>query len=256
MAAFMEAFQPWYDKVREKKIRSVELMVGQVTKPRAKAYGYNYARWKRNVENSSNVDYKKMAQIGKKVATRLETGKQVEVTTNTGTNLKLEIGTHPVHIEDGIIDEADQEKGFIFTSIPTGYVTTAPLPSSAEGTVYFDLPSAFMGRLLKGLKWEFQAGRVVKSSADKYPEAFSKLYDNATGDKDVIAGLSVGINPESKPMGYTTDWLGLGIVSVGIGENRYIGGNNNSDFQFQGSLAKATVKVDGKPLVEKGRLAL
>ena len=57
-------------------------------------------------------------------------------------------------------------------------------------------------------------------------------------------------------MGFLGDEFGLGVVSIGIGENRDIGGINNSDFQFTASMAKATVKVDGKPLVEKGRVSV
>ncbi len=256
LAANFENFQAYYEKVREKKIRQANLIIGQVTRQRARAYGFNYPHWKRVVEKASNVDYRKMAQLGKKVMSLLEGGKQVEVTTDRGTSLKLEIGTLPVHIDDGIVDEADQENGFLYTSIPTGLVTTAPLPLSAEGTVYSDLPRAYRARSIKGLKWQFEAGRVVTMTAERYPEAVLDIYNNATGDRDRIASLSLGINPEIKPMGFFTDDFGLGIVSVGIGENRLIGGNNNSDFEFSASMAKATVKVDGKPLVEKGKLAL
>ncbi len=254
LAASFESFQQYYEKLRERKIRSADLLIGQVTKQRAKTYGFNYARWKKIVEDSSDVDYRKMAQLGRKVAYALEGGKQIEVTTNQGTKLKLEIGSHPVHIDDGILDEEDLEKGLFNTAIPTGLVVTAPLPASAEGTVYFDMPRAQKGRLIKGLKWEFQSGRVVKASAEKYPEAFLDIYNNATGDKDIIASFAIGINPESRPIGFQSDEFGLGIVSVGIGENRFIGGNNNSDYGFTNSLAKATVRVDGKNVVEKGKL--
>ena len=256
LAAYFKTFEKWFEKMRERKIRSAELQVGQVTKQRAKTYGFNYAQWKRTIENASNADYNKIAQLGKKIASTLEGSKKVEITTEKGTSLKLETANRPAHVEDGIVDEKDIENGFIFTSIPSGAVVTAPLETSAEGTVYFDLPRAQKGRLIKGLKWEFQGGRVVKTTAQKYPEAFLDLFDNATGDKDRIASLSIGVNPAAKPIGYFTDELGLGIVSIGIGDNRTLGGSNKSTFGFSGSLAKATVKVDGKPIVEKGKIVV
>ncbi len=256
LAASFENFQAVNEKLREKKIRTAELLVSQVTKQRAKTYGFNYAQWKRNVDNASNADYNKIAQVGKKIASVLENGKQLEVTTDKGTSLKMEIGPYPVHVEDGIVDEQDVEKSLVFTSIPTGIVLTAPLETSANGTVYSDLPRAYRGRLIKGLKWEFDGGRVINTTAQRYPEALLDVYNSATGDKDRIGSLGIGINPENKPMGYLNDDFGLGVVSIGIGENRFIGGNNNSDFGFQAALAKATVKVDGKTLVNKGKLAL
>ncbi len=255
LAASFESFQAWYEKVREKKIRVADLLIGQVTKQRARTYGFSYAAWRRTVENASNVDYAKMAQLGRKVASILENGKHVEVT-GEGTKLAMEIGSHPANVEDGIVDEQDVERGFLFTSIPAGLVITAPLPSSAEGTVKFDLPRAQKGRLIRGLTWEFQNGQVVKGSADKYADAFLDLYNTSTGDKDRIASLSIGINPASKPVGYTNDDIGLGIVSIGIGENQYLGGNNRSEFGFTSSLSKATLKIDGKTLVNKGKLVL
>ncbi len=255
LAATLEPFQAWYEKVREKKIRVADLLIGQVTKQRAKTYGFNYTTWRKTVDSASNVDYAKMAQLGKRVASILDNGKRVEVSGN-GTKLAMEIGGHPANVEDGIVDEQDVERGFLFTSIPTGLVITAPLPSSAEGTVKFDLPRAQKGRLIRGLTWEFQNGQVVRAGADKYADAFLDLYNPATGDKDRIASLSIGINPTSKPVGYTNDDIGLGVVSTGIGENQYLGGNNRSEFGFTGSLSKATLKIDGKTLINKGRLVL
>ncbi len=120
----------------------------------------------------------------------------------------------------------------------------------------FNLPRAQKGRLIRGLTWEFQNGQVVKASADKYADAFLDIYNPATGDKDRIASLSIGINPGSKPVGYVNDDVGLGIVSIGIGENQYLGGNNRSEFGFTSSLAKAILKVDGTTIINKGRLVL
>ncbi len=254
LAAYFKTFETWFEKMRERKIRTAELQVGQVTKQRAKTYGFNYTAWKRIIEKASSVDYNKIAQLGKRVASKLEGGKQIKVTTDTGTSVTLETAERPVHVEDGIVDEKDVEQGFTFTSIPSGAVVAAPLETSAQGTVYFDLPRAQKGRLIKGLKWEFQSGQVVKATAQEYPEAFLDLFDNAGGDKDRIASLSIGINPAAKPVGYFTDELGLGVVSIGIGDNRTIGGSNRSTFGFSASLARATVKVNGQPIVEKGKI--
>src|SRR2546428_9896683 len=254
MGALFESFQKTYDKIRERKVRSVDLQVGYVTEPRAKTYGFNYESWRRNVEEASNADYEKIAQLGKKLARTLEHGRQVEVTSE-GTKVKMEIGRHPVFVEDGIIDEEDQNKGFIFTSIPTGYVTLAPKRGSAEGSFHSDMAVPNMGQLIKGIDWQFQKGRLVKIDAEDNFDAFQKMYEHSTGDKDQAALLSIGLNPTVKP-GYLTDSLGLGTVTIGIGENQYLSGENESSFQFQASLSKATVTVDGEPIVHKGKLAV
>jgi len=254
MGALFESFQKTYDKIREKKVRSVDLQVGYVTEPRAKTYDFNYEAWKRNVEEASNADYEKIAQLGKKLARTLEHGRQVEVTSE-GTKVKMEIGRHPVFVEDGIIDEEDRNKGFVFTSIPTGYVTLAPRRGTTEGSFRSDMTVPIVGQLIKGISWEFQKGRLVKAAADANHEAFQKLYEPSTGDKDQVANLSIGLNQAIKP-GFLADYMSIGTVTVGLGENQSLQGENNSTFQFQSSLSKATVTVDGQPIVHNGKLTI
>jgi len=254
MAAIFDSFQKSYDKIREKKIRNAELLVGYVTEPRAKTYGFNYEEWRKNVEDASNADYEKIAQLGKKLASTLQHARQVEVTSD-GTSLKMEIGAHPVFVEDGIVDQEDRNKGFLFTSIPTGYVTLAPKRGTTEGSFQSDMTVPVVGQLIKGINWQFQNGRVVKTGADANLDAFQKMYEHSTGDKDQAAYLSIGLNPAVKS-GYLNDQMGQGMVTVGIGENQYLSGGNKSSFQFQASLSKATVTVDGQPLVHKGKLTI
>jgi aminopeptidase len=254
MAAMFDSFQPSYDKIRERKIRNAELLIGHVTEPRAKTYSFNYAEWKKNVEDASNADYEKIAQLGKKLASSLQHSKQLEVT-GDGTNLKMEMGAHPVFVEDGIVDQEDRSKGFVFTSIPSGYVTLAPKRGTTEGGFRSDMAVPVVGQLIKGVNWQFEKGRVVKTGADANLDSFQKMYENSTGDKDQAAYLNIGLNPAVKP-GYLTDYMGQGIVTFGIGENQFLSGENKSSFQFQASLSKATVTVDGQPLVHKGKLTI
>jgi aminopeptidase len=254
MGALFESFQKNYDKIRERKIRSIDLQVGSVTEQRAKTYGFNYEAWKKSVEEASNADYEKIAQLGKKLARTLEHAKQIEVTSE-GTSVKMEIGAHPVFVEDGIIDEEDRRKGFIFTSIPTGYITLAPKRGSTEGSFQSDMTLPLMGQLIRGISWEFQKGRLVKSAAETNYDSFQKVYEPSSGDKDQVAYLSIGLNQAVRP-GFLGDAMSLGTVSIGIGENQYLSGENHSSFQGQASLSKATVTVDGQPIVHKGKLTV
>jgi aminopeptidase len=254
MGALFGSYQKAYDEIRERRIRSADLQVGYVTEPRAKAYGFNYDVWKKNVEEASNADYEKMAQLGKKLARRIEHGKEVEVTSE-GTKVRMEIGAHPVFVEDGIIDQDDRNRGFVFTSIPTGYVTLAPKRGSTEGSFRSDMTVPILGQLIKGISWEFQKGRLVKAAAEASHDAFQKMYDHSTGDKDQVANLSIGINQATRP-GFLTDYMSLGTVTIGIGENQSLSGENHSSFQFQASLSKATVMVDKELLVQKGKLTV
>src|SRR2546428_12132740 len=254
MGALFESFQKTYDKIRERKVRSVDLQVGYVTEPRAKTYGFNYEAWRRNVEEASNADYEKIAQLGKKLARTLEHARQAEVTSE-GTKRKMETGDHQAFVENGIIDEEDRNKGFVFTSIPTGYVTLAPKRGTTEGSFHSDMTVPILGQLIKGISWEFQKGRLVKSAAEANYDSFQKVYEPSSGDKDQDANLSTGLHEAVRP-GFLADYMSLGTVTIGIGENQYLQGENKSTLQFQASLSKATVTVDGQPIVHNGKLTI
>ncbi len=47
---------------------------------------------------------------------------------------------------------------------------------------------------------------------------------------------------------------GSGAVTVGLGENRDLGGANATGFGYASALQGATVEVDGKKLVAEGKV--
>jgi len=77
----------------------------------------------------------------------------------------------------------------------------------------------------------------------------------AKGDKDRIGSLSLGINLGAR-FGFNIDPLVSGAVSIGIGENRQLGGENSTDFSLMCTLSNATVELDGAPIVKNGRLVI
>src|SRR2546426_2146218 len=165
MAAIFDSFQKSYDKIREKKIRNAELLVGYVTEPRAKTYGFDYGDWKKNVEDASNADYEKIAQLGKKLASTLQHARQVEVTSD-GTSLKMEIGAHPVFVKAAKVDQDAGNKAFSSPSLLTAHITLPRRGGTTDGTYNTHITVPALGQLIKGVNWQFQKGQVVKTGAD------------------------------------------------------------------------------------------
>ena len=83
-------------------------------------------------------------------------------------------------------------------------------------------------------------------------EVISKLFEKASGDRDKIGYIQIGLNPKAQ-YGYLMDYIVEGAVQIGIGDNEYIGGKNNSSFGLAATLGKATLKLDGKTLIKNGR---
>lgn len=251
---FIQAQKPQGDMFMQRKIRFLNLPIGLVTPERAKTYGFDYDNWQRVSTNSLDVDHSKISALAGKIESRLRNATDIRVTAANGTDLRMKLKGRPVHIHDGIIDKTDVEKGTIFEALPAGAVELVPDETSAQGTVLYDQPTALAGRVLSGLKLQFENGRVTNYTANANLDAFKDSYENTTGDKDRIANLVIGLNPRSELIGFFTDRYVQGTVSIGIGGNQGIGGTNDSGFGHEETLKKPTLTVDNYKLVDQGKL--
>ncbi len=253
-AKMIQGQQAIGDKFVERKIRTLTVPIGLVTKERARTYGFDYENWLRIFNNGIDVDYSKIAKQGEALATKLRAGKSVRLTSDNGTDLRFQLKGRPVHVNDGILDRTDSERGTLFETLPSGVLENAPDENSAEGVVQFDQPSALAGKMLRGLKWEFKHGHLMKYGATANLDSFRELYESAQGDKDRFSRIAIGLNPRSEPIGFFSDRLVQGMVSVGIGGNNGIGGDIKMVYGSEGSLKNANMEIDGSRIITNGRI--
>jgi len=139
--------------------------------------------------------------------------------------------------------------------LPAGMVEIAPIETTANGVVIFDVPQLSLGKNIKGMKWFFENGRLVDVEAEENLEIFMRFYEGMTGNKDRIGRFIVGLNPAIKPYGILTE-LALGTVSIGIGHNEDLGGKNKGTAHYNATITKPTVEVDEETVVKNGKLLL
>ncbi|HZY46848.1 MAG TPA: aminopeptidase [Candidatus Bathyarchaeia archaeon] len=255
---FAKAFdstKPVMEKLVARKVRTALLPVGGITPERAQNYGFDLSSWRANHDNAVDVDMAKMSVLGKNLASKLKKASKVRVTHSNGTDLAFAINDRPIYVRDGIIDRDDMAQGNFGESLPSGTVVVAPIESSAEGIVRFEQPNALMGKMVKGFTMNFRNGKMTSFDAKENLDAFSGMYSGASGDKDRLSVFSIGINPNARPIGlFGADELVLGGITVGIGANKDIGGKNDTTFGYGQTIYKATVEVDGTPLVKEGKV--
>jgi aminopeptidase len=250
-----ESAKPEMEKQRERKIRTALLPVGYITPERALNYGLDLSKWRTNHDQAIDVDMQKMTALGTKLSSKLQNASKVHISHNNGTNLTFSVHGRPVQVRDGIIDQEDVSKGNFTESLPSGSVLVAPIESSAEGTVRFDTPQALMGKMVKGFTMTFQNGKLGSFDAKENLDAFGGMYRGATGNKDRLGWFSIGLNPNAQIIGMTgADELTLGGVTIGVGYNKDYGGDNDTTFQYGQTLSKATVEIDGRPLLQEGKV--
>ncbi len=243
------------DKNLVKKPKTVFAALGMVTRERARTYGFNYPAWKAMVEAAIAVDYGRLERTGKAVAERLSRPAEVHVTADNGTDLRFKLagaGRAP-EIDDGVLSDEDLAAGNTDAGLPAGSVVVAPMEDSAQGTFVSDVGIPQQGRLIEGLRWTFRDGRLVEAAAKKNLSASQAGWATATGDKDRFGMFTLGLNPKAKS-GFLQTPVVSGVVTIGIGDNRSIGGANKSSYGFINSLARGAVEIDGQIVVEDRKL--
>jgi len=252
MSAMVEADKPYNNKLLERKIRSAHILLGYVTPQRAKTYGFDYDKWKQNIRAAIDVDYNHMRELGKKVGERLEEASEIRITAANGTDLTLALEGRDSHVNDGVIDDEDIQRGAVYTALPAGNVAVAPKERSTRGIFLSDVPEADTGLLIRNVALRFKDGKLVSLEGDQNAEAMKARWMKAKGDKDQASWLMIGLNPAAQK-GFVYNQIILGSVTLGIGDNRELGGKMESDFGAHFTTVKPSVDLDGKCLIKEGK---
>jgi hypothetical protein len=129
------------------------------------------------------------------------------------------------------------------------------VPGTGDGTVVVD-QFFFQGKTIDGLRLGFKGGKLTSMTAKNGLEPLQAAYDAAGPGKDVLGVIDIGINPGIKsPDGSPVHvWGKAGTVTVSVGGNTWAGGNNQVSFGLPAYSPGSTLTVDGKALVQDGKL--
>ncbi len=264
LAARTAAFQPIINRTRERGTRFLE--IGNGLSPidwRAEQVGMSMDDLSSMFWSGISIDYAELGRKGAAVAKRLESGRDVLVTHPDGTDLRFRIDGRPVFVNDGVVSEADRDRGgaAILAWLPAGEVYTTAVAGTANGVLmiprkaYLDDPSP--ASEIRNLQIEFRDGRVVSMTGDGLGFAnYKARYDAAGEGRDAFGALDIGLNPRIRlpeGNGYGS-FLPEGDVTMGFGNDIVFGGENDADWGDVHFMQGATVTIDGEPLVQDGRL--
>jgi len=194
------------------------------------------------------IDYRTLTHGMKRIKKILDASHAIEITSPRGTNLCVKMANRPTLLALGSV-----RKSGAIDYIPAGAIGVAPLEGTAEGRAVVDGTILGFGRCLKPITFEIEKGRVkkVKGGGDwKGLRELLRRDENAS----MLCEIGLGANPKAKLVGGPEDERVRGSVHVGLGENRHFGGTLASTSHLDGTMLRATLKVDGKELVKDGRL--
>ncbi|HVD33490.1 MAG TPA: aminopeptidase [Gemmatimonadales bacterium] len=258
MVARGKAAAPVAALARKRGVRSVYLGNGLYpSAERAEQFGVSRDQLSGLMYRGIDADYDALKSTGEQVSKVLAGGKELRITNPNGTDFRIGISGRPITVSDGIISADDRKKGGAATSVwlPAGEVFLTPVPGTANGVVVTD-EDYLQGQRIEGLRLEFKDGKLTSMTAKAGLEPLKALYDAAGPGKDLPGVIDIGINsgakaPEGKALRV---WSQAGTVTVVVGNNTWAGGDNQVQFAAFASSPKSTLTVDGKPLVQDGKL--
>ena len=153
-------------------------------------------------------------------------------------------------------------KGFVDAggaNIPGGEFFCSPLEDSATGTIAFtEFPAVYGGREVKGIRLDFEQGKVVDASAEANEDFLIEMLDLDDGSRR-LGELGIGCNPRiTQHMKNTLfDEKIDGTVHVALGNGLpEVGGENIS--QLHWDIVKdlregGRIELDGELVQEDGK---
>jgi aminopeptidase len=205
---------------------------------------------------SVDVDYDKLRTEGESIRTTFKDNAEVKVTTPEGTNLTFRLSKLAPRINSGLSHGNNPTfSGMTAAWLPAGEVYAPVEASSANGTLV--APEIdIRGQVIKNLRLKFTNGRITDVQADNNVNFVKTLLSSAKGDADMLSLFDIGINRNSQPLQNSSyySWEMGGMVTLSTGDNAWAGGTTKSDVGLSFHIPGATVTINGKPVVEKGKL--
>lgn len=141
-------------------------------------------------------------------------------------------------------------------NMPDGEVFTSPVEDSANGYIYFDMPTSFMGVEVSGAFLKFEKGKVVEAKAEKNEDFLIKMLETDSGAKylgEVAFGLNDSIKFPTKNILFD-EKIGK-TIHLAIGSSYpEAGGKNRSGLHWDliKSMKGGEVLADGKLIYKNG----
>jgi aminopeptidase len=134
------------------------------------------------------VDYSKMKKSAKALEDLMNKTDKVRIV-GPNTDLSFSIKDIPAIICAGEMN------------IPDGEVYTAPVKDSVNGTITYNTPAPYRGKVYNNVSLTFENGKIVNATADNDVDSLQEIFETDEGAR-YVGEFAIGINPKIlHPMG-------------------------------------------------------
>lgn len=197
-----------------------------------------------------SADYQAIAARSRKLSDELQRGDLVRVTSPAGTDITLRRGDRYPKPDTGLYHETGSSG-----NLPAGETFFAPLEGSAQGYIVFEAAVAGIGKLQQTIHIVVRDGMAVEITGGSEAEKLNELVDGVGPDGRNLAELGIGTNDQAQITGVILeDEKVMGTVHFALGDNKSMGGTVAVSSHLDGLILQPTVYVDGRMIMEAGKL--
>jgi aminopeptidase len=255
MAAYMQSRVPFQKVLYDGGRRIV--ITDFPTSAQAEFYGVSFPEYWETFWRAMEIDYEALRRRVADLTAFLQGREEVHLLSAKGTDVRLRIGGRQVFGDDGLVGLPGETDRDILLNLPSGEVCLAPQEDGAEGVVVFDF--AFVGgSRVTDLEVRFERGRATFVAAAEGLDRVEEFFASGTGDPYVIAELGIGANPSlTEPYGsILMDEKIAGTVHLALGDNRTMGGANETSIHQDFIILAPRATCDGELLLADGELKI
>ena len=201
------------------------------------------------------VNVSQLAQMGR-LAAVLSGGSILKVTSSTGTNLDIDISGRLANNCPGIVSKPGD-----LGSPPDMEVNICPVENKSNGRIVVDgsVTHDRIGLLRESISLEINAGQIIgMSGSQDILDALRLIFEAANSDRAyTLAELGVGFNEKASLCGQMlVDEGAADCLHFGFGANHTVGGENNVSFHIDFVMRNGSVLLDGKTVIEHGKVVV
>lgn len=209
------------------------------------------------IVDAMETDYTAIIKQAMALQSQLKASKSVKVTSPDGTNLTLSVSGRPIYIGDAQIANTDASNKTLaarMASFPDGRVFVTGNETTANGKVV--IPHAtWRYEPMTDIRFDVTGGKMLNISVGGGKECADKILSENPGEK-MFGSISIGLNPVLRPTDNYWPAAGAGVVYLTFGNNQLEGGKNTSAFSWAFPITNATVEIDGKVVVNDGKIVM
>ena len=203
-----------------------------------------------------DVDYFQVSEETKRISARLTEAKMVTVRSQGGTDITFGLEGRPGQVDDGLY----REKGR-WGNLPSGESYAVPLEETAVGQIVVE--AGWARDLQTPMILRFEGGYVV--DVEGGGEVGDQLVDFLQVGRDDepyrsrrnLAELGVGTNPNARSVINLVEAEKIkGTVHLAVGDSAHMGGRVTADFHRDFVIPRATLILDGTPILQDGKLLI